>query len=128
MSKKRSSAEYASITAQSCTIVSAANIAAIGIVHKTRKRPMSVPIRIGRRRMRSTQTPANRPSTRVGTIRAADRMPIWKGVALSAMTAAKPIATSPIRVPNIETVSPVHSFMKSAWRKSPPRRRTCGAD
>src|SRR5579863_1137512 len=82
------------------------------------KRPMSVAIRIGRRRTRSTITPANRPSTSVGTIPAAARIPIWNGVALSAITAAKLIATSPIRVPNSETVSPAHSFMKSRWRKS----------
>src|SRR6516225_1148001 len=32
------------------------------------------------------------------------------------MTAAKLIAALPMRVPNSEMVSPVHSFMKSAWR------------
>ena len=122
----RSRIASTSITAYSSFILSAPKIAASGIMPNMRVRPMSLAIRIGRRRMRSTHTPTNRLSTSVGTVPAAASKPICMGVALSAITAAKLIATSPIRVPNSDTVSPAHSFMKSRWRNSTLRRRAAG--
>ena len=49
-------------TTYSCQIVSASNAKAIGIDAMAIARPRSPTIRIGRRRRRSTQTPAGRLS------------------------------------------------------------------
>jgi hypothetical protein len=49
--------------------------------------------------------------------RAASR-PIWMGVAPMVITAAKLTATSPIREPKTEIVSPVHRRRKSRCRLS----------
>ena len=89
--------------------------AAAGIEASSTIFARSAPIISGRRRNRSTHTPANRLNSNAGTVRHTASAAICAGVACSAMTARKLIATPPTLEPNSEMVSPVHNFMKSAW-------------
>ena len=55
-------------TVQSCTNVSTSKTAAMGNRYEHREAPISAAMRIGRRCRRSTQTPANSPTTKPGAI------------------------------------------------------------
>ena len=94
-------------------------IAAIGTVASTAARPRSAAIRIGRRRRRSTHTPAISPMRKAGSRRAAASAPSWNGVALRTRMAVKSIAAPPIIEPNTEMVWPPQRRMKSGLRQSP---------
>jgi hypothetical protein len=81
-------------------------IAASGIVASNRPRPMSAPIRIGRRRSRSTHAPAISPVRTPGGRRTAAIIPSWNGVAWRTRIAVNPIAVAPMSEPKPEIVWP----------------------
>src|SRR6266508_1213866 len=83
---------------------------------------MSAAIISGRRRTRSTQTPANRPSSSSGAAPAAPSSPICSGDAPSTRIAVYGSASRVTVDPNRETVWPAHSRIKSWWRHKPPKR------
>ena len=74
-----------------------------------------------RRRMRSTQTPAGRPTIRNAAVDAAVSSPIWKVVACSVRTAKRGMASRLTWEPSWLTVSPPQSRRKSRCRMSTPR-------
>ncbi len=59
---------------------------------------------IGRRRDRSTSTPAGRPTIRNAAVCAAFSRPIWKGVVASVVAATSGMAVRPMLVPTMLTV------------------------
>ena len=79
----------------------------------TAARARSVQIRIGRRRKRSAQAPANSPNSSTETPAAPLRIPIWTGPASSVIAAANGSAVRVIRDPICEIAWPVQSFTNS---------------
>src|SRR5262249_38556367 len=77
-------------------------------------------IRIGRRRRRSTQTPAGSVKRRKGRNSTVPSTATSNADASRTSTAAKGIASWETCEPNWLTVSADQSFRKSAWRQSPP--------
>lgn len=75
---------------------------------------------IGRRRSRSTHTPATRPKTKRGRKLQAPRMPIWTASAPTATAAVSCKARMLMWKPSDETNPPVHNFRNSG---SPSRER-----
>src|SRR5262249_30695760 len=69
------------------------------------------------------QTPANRPTTRIGADPIALSRPIWAGVAFRFRIAVKPTADPPTWEPNFEIVWAIQSLTKSLLRQSPASRR-----
>ena len=102
-------------TMYSCQIVRASKTKAIGIDAIAIARPRSPMIRIGRRRRRSTQTPAGRLSRMNGRNSIVVSSPNSNALTDRTVAAISGRASCVIAVPNTETVSAVHSFRKSGW-------------
>jgi hypothetical protein len=83
------------------------------MVARRRARPRSATIITGRRRSRSTHTPATSPRQTTGTIEAAERSPIAVGPAPRTSRAARGRALPEMPEPSLETVCPTHSLRKS---------------
>src|ERR1700704_5043223 len=79
-------------------------------------RPRSPKIRIGRRRSRSTHTPAGSPIRMNGRNSIVPRRPIWNALARRSRIAVSGSASSVTCEPSWLTVSADHSLMKSRWR------------
>src|SRR5215207_5504414 len=79
-------------------------------------------MRIGRRRMRSTQTPAGNVKAIQGRKRTTPRIPISTAPASRLTMATNGMASIVISSPNWLMVWPDHSFMKSPWRQRLGRR------
>src|SRR5579859_280132 len=101
--------------------------AARGMVARAAARPRSAPIRIGRRRERSTKPPPKRPTRIAGPRDRAARTPTWAGEAPRLTTAAKGRPSRVIRAPKAETAWAAHSLRKSAWRHRPRGALSRGA-
>src|SRR5512136_2496273 len=90
---------------------------ATGIDASSTARPRSPAMRIGRRRRRSTQTPAGRPRRMNGRKAIVPRSATSNGVATSTTIATSGRASCVTCVPTWLTVSAVHSLRKSGWRQ-----------
>jgi hypothetical protein len=99
---------------------------AIGIDARLIARPRSPAIRMGRRRRRSTQTPAGSEKRRNGRNSIVPRSATSNGGACSTRIATVGIARRLTWVPNWLIVSADQSFRKSGWRKSPRREAVTG--
>jgi hypothetical protein len=104
-------------TMYSCQIVRPSSAKAIGIESSATARTTSPRMRIGLRRIRSTQTPAGRLRRMNGRNSIAPRRPNSNGVTFSVVAAISGSASSVIWVPKTLIVSAVHSFTKSRWRR-----------
>src|SRR5437763_534921 len=91
--------------------------AAAGIEPRMIARPISATSRTGRRRTRSTQTPANRLSSRKGANSNAPSRPIWAGEAARTSASASGIASWLISLPK----------RAIGWHPSTLARRGAGA-
>ena len=78
---------------------------------------MSPAMRIGRRRSRSTQTPAGRLNRMNGRNSIVVSRPNSKGVTSRVVAAMSGRASCVIELPNTEIVSAVQSLRKSGWRR-----------
>ena len=76
---------------------------------------------MGRRRRRSTQTPANKLSSKNGANSKAPSSPIWLGDALRTSAAVSGMANRLISLPKREIVCPAHSFTNSGCRHNPDK-------
>src|SRR5438034_7571230 len=74
---------------------------------------------MGRRRSRSTQTPAGSANRMNGMKPSTPRSENSNGETCRSTAASQGIASAEIWVPNSLTDCPVHSFMKSAWLQRP---------
>ncbi len=101
-------------TAYSCSIRSAPMAYAIGIQKRSAARIMSVQIRIGRRRSRSTHAPATRPTSSTARLAEMTSTASWSGPAPSTRSATSGSAVRVTTDPSWDTVWPVHSLTKSA--------------
>src|ERR1700722_3045787 len=81
--------------------------------------PRAQAISTGRRRRRSSQTPANSESSSTGTKRSAFSTPTSATVGSSVSTATSGIVNWVTWVPISETDSPAHSLTKSGLDKTP---------
>ena len=113
-SKRTVSVPVARPTAKSCQIVSASSAHASGTDASTSARPKSAAISSGRRRSRSTQTPAGSVTSRNGRYSSAPRSATSNGVASSVTIAASGRASSVICDPNCEIVCAPQRRRKSA--------------
>ena len=96
--------------------VDPARPAAAGIDASSSARPISAHTRIGRRRTRSTHTPATRPKSRLGREPAAASNPICEGVALRTSTAVSGSATAVMAVPAPEVTWATHRRRNAGFR------------
>ncbi len=94
----------------------------MGMEASTAARAISAAIMMGRRRKRSTHTPASRPNSSTEAAPTAVMKPICSGWACSTMTAVYGTPSRVILDPTSEMVWPVHSFRKSRLRHRPPKR------
>ena len=108
-------------TTYSCQIVKASNANATGMDPIAIARPRSATIRIGRRRRRSTQTPAGKLNRMNGRNSIVVSRPNWNGVTLRVVAAMIGRASWVIAEPKTETVSAVQSLRKSGCRSKLPR-------
>ena len=95
----------------------------MGIVASAMARPTSPAMRIGRRRSRSTQTPAGRVNRMNGSISKKPSIAASNGLTLSVMIAIAGIAIMLTWLPNRLIVEAVQSLTKSAWRQRPQAGR-----
>jgi hypothetical protein len=89
--------------------------------------PIAQPISTGRRRRRSSHTPANSDKRITGTNRSAFSTPTSNTVAFSVRIATSGIANWVTSVPISETDSPAHSLTKSRLPKTPPLAPAAGS-
>ena len=93
-------------------------IAASGMISSNAARPRSAAIITGRRRTRSTHTPAKRPTSRTGADPAADSSPICQGVASRVSAAISGTASAVTSEPMLEIAAPAQNFRNSRCRQS----------
>src|SRR5712691_7990788 len=99
---------------------SAPNAYAIGIDARASARPTSPMIKSGRRRSRSTHTPAGSAKKRNGSCSKVVSTATANACAWRILIAAIGSASSVIWEPNSLTDCPPQSLRKSGWRQSPP--------
>src|SRR6266487_588369 len=119
--KKTVSTPVNPATIYSCPRCRVPNSVASGIEPSRTARPISTTIKIGRRRKRSTHTPATNPNTNTAAPSSALKMPICVGVAASTKTAVSGKAIPVIPLPKLEIVCPTHNFTKSPLSHKPFR-------
>jgi hypothetical protein len=105
-----------------CSTRSTPSAAAIGIDASAAARAMSAAIMIGRRRSRSTHTPATSPKQIPASTSDAVTNATCSGRACRYRIAVNGNAVRPTSEPNTEIVCPAHSRTKSGCRQSPVNR------
>ena len=100
-------------TTYSCQMVSASRRYATGMEARNNPRPRSVTMRMGRRRSRSTQTPAGSANSRKGRNSTVPRSATSNALASSTSTAASGSASAETCEPTWLIVCPDQSFRKS---------------
>ena len=92
--------------------------AASGMISSRAARPRSAAIITGRRRTRSTHTPAKSPTSRIGADPAAASSPICQGVASRVSAAISGTASAVTCEPTSEIAEPAQNFRNSRCRQS----------
>ena len=113
--KKTVKVPAAKVTIQICRKERFPNQAAAGTEASSSARPRSAHTNIGRRRTLSTQTPAKRPNSRLGSEPAATSRPISEGVAPSTSTAVRGRATVVMAVPAPDVTCATHSRVNARF-------------
>src|SRR5579859_1422230 len=107
-------------TRYNCSICRVPNAQASGTEASKSARPRSAIISRGRRRKRSTQTPAIRPKSSTGAALTAPSRPIWPAVACTTSRAVSPNA--PSCEPKSDMILAVQSLTKSGFCQSSAAR------
>ena len=106
----------ANIATYSWAMVRAPATNATGIDRRIAARIRSDAMSNGRRRRRSTHAPATKPTSSTARLTETTSSAISVGPAPRTRSATRGTAVRVTTLPSRDTVWPVHSFMKSAWR------------
>jgi hypothetical protein len=117
LEKRTSRPAISTAAAYTCSIERTCCQAASATRQKSVHRARLVLMRTGRRRARSIQPAAARPTIMRGRYSALSRPAIWAALALSVVAAKMGRASSPISEPKSEISSPVRIRRKSALRQ-----------